>query len=171
MYFLVITEDLATWLHNSEILFSQDNYALTLDRTRSQWVDFGNHTEACVTRPETCGTAGGAISLWVKVIVCPLSWCGIITSRDSVRSGSAITCNPGYIGYGIQYLSHRKRERVGWSLIIIHIIGLNKVPSLTPWRWINFKNIFCLKIVLPWILWTTSVVVHASDKSITASWC
>ena len=32
---------------------------------RNQWVDLGIHTEACMTRPETCGAAGGAISMWV----------------------------------------------------------------------------------------------------------
>ena len=41
--------------------------ALSLDRTKRQWVDLGIHTEACMTRPETCGAAGGAVSLWVRV--------------------------------------------------------------------------------------------------------
>ena len=46
----------------------QVNNALTLDQTRKQWVDLGIHTEACMTRPETCGAEGGAISVWVNVI-------------------------------------------------------------------------------------------------------
>ena len=59
----------------------QVNSAVSLDRTRNQWVDLGIHSEACMTRPETCGTAGGAISLWVKVIDCP-RYAGIIPSLD-----------------------------------------------------------------------------------------
>ena len=64
------------------------NKALALDRTRSQWVDLGIHTEACMTQPETCGEAGGSISLWVKVIEC-LSLCGIMTSSQA-SSGTSI---------------------------------------------------------------------------------
>ena len=47
------------------------NGALNLDHTKSQWVDLGLHTDVCMTRPETCGAAGGAISLWVNVTYCP----------------------------------------------------------------------------------------------------
>ena len=71
--------------------FTQTNSALTLNRHRRQWVDLGIHTEACMTRPETCGAAGGAISLWLKIINCPNSD-GVITSRRSWRRGFLIYC-------------------------------------------------------------------------------
>ena len=64
--------------------------ALTLNHTMSLWVDLGNHAEACMTRPETCGTAGGAFSIWVKVIESS-SYTGILSSyRASGSSGIAI---------------------------------------------------------------------------------
>ena len=71
---------------------SQVNSALALDGTRSRWVDLGIHTEACMTRPETCGAAGGAISLWIKVI----DWSafgGIVSSRDTSTTESLIACS------------------------------------------------------------------------------
>ena len=40
-----------------------------------------------MTRPETCGAAGGAISLWVKVIDCPRGVCGIISSYSDSSTG------------------------------------------------------------------------------------
>ena len=48
-------------------LFIQKNNALRTDSTRRQWVDLGIHTDVCMTRPETCGTDGGAISMWLKI--------------------------------------------------------------------------------------------------------
>ena len=77
----------------------QVNNALTLDHTR-QWVDLGIHTEACMTRPETC-TSGGAISVWVKVIAC--NGDGIISSHSSgiASTGLVIACYDTYIPYDI----------------------------------------------------------------------
>ena len=46
----------------------QKHKALRIDRTQQQWVDLGIHNEVCLTRPETCGTPGGAISMWLKKI-------------------------------------------------------------------------------------------------------
>ena len=75
----------------------QVNKALILDRTKSEWIDLGIHTEACMTRPETCGAAGGAISLWAKMIDCPSS-AGIVSSYNS-GTGLFIFCNDGDIRY------------------------------------------------------------------------
>ena len=68
-----------------------------LDQTRSQWVDLGIHTEACMTRPETCGAAGGAISLWVNVIECPGN-CGIVSSFAGDTS-SLVFCKYDEVRY------------------------------------------------------------------------
>ena len=64
--------------------------AVTLNHTKKQWVDLGVHTEACMTRPETCGAPGGAISVWINAIECPV-YCGIMsTDQASGSSGLAI---------------------------------------------------------------------------------
>ena len=75
--------------HNN--ILQQVNSALTLDETRNQLINVGIHTEACMTRPETCGAAGGAISLWVNQIECPLPG-GIVSTRAFGSSGSLIYC-------------------------------------------------------------------------------
>ena len=66
------------------------NSALTLDHTSDQWIDLGIHTEASMTRPETCGAAGGTISVWVNVDDSPSAEVGIISSFQSSGSGSVI---------------------------------------------------------------------------------
>ena len=67
------------------------NNALIVDHTKKQWVDLGINTEACMTRPETCGAAGGAISVWINLIDCMLG--GIISSLVHGSSGSVIACD------------------------------------------------------------------------------
>ena len=52
-----------------------------------------------MTRPETCGAAGGAISLWVNLIDCP-DWAGILSSRASGKTASQIYCKPSLLRYG-----------------------------------------------------------------------
>ena len=65
------------------MFFHQVNHGISLDHTRNQWVDLGILEEACITRPETCGTAGGAVALWMKVNHnYDLTVRGIITSRS-----------------------------------------------------------------------------------------
>ena len=82
------------------------NFALTLDHTKKQWVDLGIHTEACMTRPETCGAAGGAISVWVKIRDCHGQ--GELSRHKRMRHPEhccsvLITC------YGITQLFQRSR--------------------------------------------------------------
>ena len=72
------------------------NNALTLDGTMSQWADLGIHTEVCMTRPETCGEAGGAISMWVNVIGCQGWDGGIISTLGFGRTGAVIFCGHGH---------------------------------------------------------------------------
>ena len=67
------------------------NSALNLDHTKSQWVDLGVHTEACMTRMVCCA-AGGAISLWVKMIDCPYN-AGIVSSLAAFRTGLIFSCS------------------------------------------------------------------------------
>ena len=78
------------------IAFHQVNCAVTLDHTKNQWIDLGVHTEACMTRPETCGAAGGTISLWVKQIECP-AVCKLVTSQ--LNSGFSTYSEIIYVGH------------------------------------------------------------------------
>ena len=64
------------------IILFQVKSAISLDRTRKQWVDLGVLKEACITRPETCGAAGGAITLWIRVTHSDNTWRHIITARS-----------------------------------------------------------------------------------------
>ena len=80
--------------------FYQVNEAVSLDRTRSQWIDLGIHTEACMTRPETCGAAGGAISLWVKLFDSPFLG-GVISSDIYGYSGSVIFSHYAWFMYAL----------------------------------------------------------------------
>ena len=77
--------------------FNQVNSAVSLDHIRRQWIDLGLHSEACMTRPETCGEAGGAISAWVNLVECPSSGDGIVSSYGDGSDGSVISCSDGEI--------------------------------------------------------------------------
>ena len=59
--------------------------ALPLDHTKKQWVDLEIQPETCMARMD-CGEAGGAVSMWIRVISCPVN-CGIISSHVSGNAG------------------------------------------------------------------------------------
>ena len=77
--------------------YYQVNKALTLDATKQQWIDLGINTDVCMTRPDTCGAAGGAISLWLNVNDCPFG--GIVSSDFHPSTTSAIYCLNDHIWY------------------------------------------------------------------------
>ena len=85
--------------------FHQVRGAWDFNRTRHHWVDLGVHTEAYMTRPETCGAAGGAINLWVNIIDCP-SGSGIISSnaKDSWTASSFVYCYANNVVYDTFFL-------------------------------------------------------------------
>ena len=87
-------------MHLCLYLVLKINSAVSTNRTRNQWVDLGVHTEACMTRPETCGAAGGAISVWINVVIeCTSAYCGVISSWVAGSTGSSI-----YLSYdGLRY--------------------------------------------------------------------
>ena len=72
-----------------KLLLYQVNSAWNLDRSKSQWVDLGIHTEACMTHPEACGAAGGAISLWLKIVESE-RWSRIVSSDASNRQTALV---------------------------------------------------------------------------------
>ena len=86
------------------LLFSQVICALILNHTKNQWIDLGIHTEVCMTRPEICGAAGGAISLWLKLFDSPSSG-GIISSWVFDLTASTMHLLSGNLRYDL-LLSH-----------------------------------------------------------------
>ena len=52
---------------NNETNFIVVNNAISTDSTQRQWVNLGNLSIACLTVPDTCGSAGGALSAWIKI--------------------------------------------------------------------------------------------------------
>ena len=93
-----VTYDVVVYQMNFCSLICQKvNSALTLDHTKQQWVYLDFHTETCMTRPETCGAAGGAISVWINLIDCTHG--GIISTLVQGSSGSVIDCSDGSFRY------------------------------------------------------------------------
>ena len=62
------------------------NSAVHLNKSKRQWIDLGLHPEACLTQRYGCGVAGGAISLWLKLIECG----GIITTRTRLGQSGGL---------------------------------------------------------------------------------
>ena len=79
------------------------NFAVSTDRTQKQWVDLGIHTEACMTRPDTCGATGGALSMWMKLVDCP-DWSGVISSHESGTGWTVYCRNPNILRHLMFYL-------------------------------------------------------------------
>ena len=67
-----------------------------------QWVDLGVLSEACITRPDTCGPEGAAVAVWVKIHSCPNAD-GFFTSlqrhSSSVKTGFGFFCFSASIRY------------------------------------------------------------------------
>ena len=64
------------------------NKALKTDRARSQWIDLGDLSAACITRPDTCGQEGAAVSFWLNLIECKEGG-GVIST---INTGLVVDC-------------------------------------------------------------------------------
>ena len=75
----------------------QVNDAVSLDHTKSQWVDLGILEDACLARPETCGEAGGAgVVFWMRISYINTNYLpSVISSR---KDGSPTHFNIEYKG-------------------------------------------------------------------------
>ena len=62
------------------------------NRDHDQYVDLGDLSAACITRPETCGPEGAAISFWFKLNSCGGTG-GLISSTSSDTTGFTVACN------------------------------------------------------------------------------
>ena len=70
----------------------QFNNAVHTDRTQHQSVELGDlSVYACLTIPESCGSAGGALSVWIKIEDCAGEG-GIISSDQYFQEGLVVRC-------------------------------------------------------------------------------
>ena len=110
------------------------NNALAMNQTRNQWIDLGVHPEACMTIPETCCAAGGAISFWLRIINCSHHG-GILTTIHEV-SGFRIFCEQFdkrkvYLAYVLDFQSGLYRVNTamvtdsGWFHVTFNFQGMN----------------------------------------------
>ena len=53
-----------------------------------EWIELGVHYEACMTDPQTCGAAGGAISIWIRIHSFDYHG-GILTTRTKIGTNSS----------------------------------------------------------------------------------
>ena len=71
--------------------FFQTSRTVKTDMTLTQSLELGNLSIACITIPESCGTQGGTVGVWVKVIDCQHQG-GIITSLHYPQTSFSILC-------------------------------------------------------------------------------
>ena len=74
-------------------VFVQVNNAISTDYAQKQWVNLGNLSIACLTIPETCGSAGGALSAWIKIGDTDYPSGGIVSSFDLSEGFDVLTYN------------------------------------------------------------------------------
>ena len=72
--------------------------AVRTDRSQKAWVNLGNlSTVACIVVPESCGLAGGALSVWIKIEDCP-NYAGIISPQHHADESLLLSCFSNKIG-------------------------------------------------------------------------
>ena len=77
--------------------FFQANHAVQTDRSQNQSVNLGDlSARACLTIPESCGSTGGALSVWVKIEDCSGDG-GIISSNQIDHEGFQVKCIGHYL--------------------------------------------------------------------------
>ena len=122
------------------IIFDQINCALEVNHIMKQWIDLGIHTEACMTRPETCGAAGGAISLWMNIIDCPYD-AGILSSHKSLTTGFRTICLGSF-----------------WYDFEMCILVQSNLPNFCFNLDQEFLILACLQLLLNWIVYCIKIV-------------
>ena len=77
-------------------MFKFDN-AVRTDRSQYQSVNLGDlSSHACLIIPESCGSVGGALSVWIKIEDCSGDG-GIISSNRNDYEGLQISCWKDYL--------------------------------------------------------------------------
>ena len=67
------------------------------NRDQKQYIDLGDLSTACFTRPHTCGPEGAAISFWFNLDACG-SYGGMVSSATADTSGFLIACESMAVG-------------------------------------------------------------------------
>ena len=93
---------------------------MSTNKSRFQHIDLGIHTEACMTVPGTCGTSGGAISLWYRVTERSSLGAIVTTLQDFHSGGTSISCD------GQQVLLVAKTE----FIIVILLLSIALIQCL-----------------------------------------
>ena len=75
----------------------QVNSAISTNFSGRHWVNLGVHMEVCMTHPESCGAAGGAISLWFRVVACGHTT-SIVATVSNSTAGYHILCRSRIVG-------------------------------------------------------------------------
>ena len=73
----------------------QVGLAVKTDRTKNQYVNITDvDSMACLVQPNACGTTGGTMTAWVRILDCPTNGTdgGIISSRGRSMTGITIYC-------------------------------------------------------------------------------
>ena len=70
--------------------------------TLEQWLDLRNQSQACMTVPETCGTQGGTLSLWFKVLDYQPHGAIIGNNFSEPKTSVSITCWQPTLRYVMQ---------------------------------------------------------------------
>ena len=77
--------------HLTYVMFKFDN-AVRTDHSQYQSVDLGDlSVHACLTIPGSCGPAGGALSVWIRIEDCSGEG-GIISSYQYLHEGLLVRC-------------------------------------------------------------------------------
>ena len=70
----------------------QVNDGVSTNLAREDWINLGIHLEVCLTHPESCGAAGGAISLWFRLNGYSIAG-AIVTTTYNTSAGYHIVCD------------------------------------------------------------------------------
>ena len=91
------------------------------DHSQRQWIDLGVHPEACMTRPETCGAAGGAVSFWVMLVDTDYDEVGGIITSYAYAPGSSHST-----GFGMGCYNRKVTQVYPWKSQL-NINGRNRL--------------------------------------------
>ena len=92
-----------------------------------QFIDLGIHTVACMTIPGTCGTSGGAISVWYRVVYCNQLGSVVTTAQNLTSGGSIIYCTAGEVVLVAQKELIIKSLLLSSKLVILILLNVDLI--------------------------------------------
>ena len=79
---------------------------MNLNKSKNQWIDLGFYPEVSLTRRCGCGVAGGAISMWLRLIECG----GIITTRSLPSDGFSLATVLNIYCFGLHRMMYVENQ-------------------------------------------------------------